>query len=70
MTFRRQFWIDRGDWDADGKVLAKVLDRPINLGVQDDTQPPADPPAQGGGGRGGQNQQGKREVAWRPDGRG
>ncbi len=57
-------------WDADGKMLAKVVDRPINLGVQDDTQPPADPPAQGGGGRGGQNQQGKREVAWRPDGQG
>ena len=38
--------------------------------MQDDTQPPADPPAQGGGGRGGQNQQGKREVAWRPDGQG
>ena len=32
-------------WDADGKMLAKLSDRPINLGVQDDTQPPADPPA-------------------------
>jgi dipeptidyl aminopeptidase/acylaminoacyl peptidase len=52
-------------WDIDGKVLAKVIDRPINLGVQDDTQPP-DPAAQPtGGGRGGQNQQGKREIAWR-----
>ena len=30
-------------WDADGKVLAKISDRPINLGVQDDTQPPPDP---------------------------
>ena len=56
-------------WDVDGKMLAKVVDRPINLGVQDDT-PPQDPPAQGGGGRGGQNQQGKRELAWRPDGQG
>jgi dipeptidyl aminopeptidase/acylaminoacyl peptidase len=55
-------------WDADGKVLAKLTDRPINLGVQDDTQPPADPP-DAGGGRGG-NQQGKREIAWRPDGHG
>jgi dipeptidyl aminopeptidase/acylaminoacyl peptidase len=55
-------------WDADGKMLAKVTERPINLGVQDDTQPP-DPPAPGGG-RGGQNQQGKREVAWRTDGQG
>ena len=34
-------------WDADGKVLAKVTDRPINLGVQDDTQPPPDPGAAG-----------------------
>jgi dipeptidyl aminopeptidase/acylaminoacyl peptidase len=56
-------------WDTDGRTLAKVSDRPINLGVQDDTQPPADPPAPGGG-RGGQNQQGKREVAWRADGEG
>ena len=36
-------------WDADGKMLAKLSDRPTNLGVQDDTQPPADPPAAGGG---------------------
>jgi dipeptidyl aminopeptidase/acylaminoacyl peptidase len=59
-------------WDTDGKMLAKVTDRPINLGVQDDNAPPPDPaPAPGaGGGRGGQNQQGKREVAWRPDGQG
>ena len=56
-------------WDADGKMLAKLSDRPINLGVQDDTQPPADPPAAGGG-RGGGNQQGKREIAWRADGQG
>ena len=32
-------------WDADGKMLAKLSDRPINQGVQDDTQPPADTPA-------------------------
>jgi dipeptidyl aminopeptidase/acylaminoacyl peptidase len=56
-------------WDADGKRLAKLSDRPINLGVQDDTQPPADPPAAGGG-RGGANQQGKRDMAWRADGQG
>lgn len=55
-------------WDVDGKVLAKVTDRPIDLGVQDDTQPD-DPPAQGGGGRG-QNQTGKREIAWRTDNQG
>jgi len=57
-------------WDAaDGKMVAKIFDRPINLGVQDDSQPPADPPAAGGG-RGGQNQTGKRELAWRADGQG
>ena len=55
-------------WDADGKMLAKVTDRPINLGVQDDAQPP-DPGAAAGGGRGGQ-QQGRREIAWRTDGQG
>ncbi len=54
-------------WDADGRMLAKVTDRPINLGVQDDTQPAPDPAA--GGGRGGQ-QQGKRDIAWRADGQG
>ena len=32
-------------WDADGKMLTKLTDRAINLGVQDDSQPPADPPA-------------------------
>jgi dipeptidyl aminopeptidase/acylaminoacyl peptidase len=56
-------------WDtADGKTLAKVIDRPMDVGVQDDT-PPADPPAAGGGGRG-QNQSGKRDIAWRADGQG
>jgi len=54
-------------WDADGKMLAKLSGRPINLGVRDDTQPP-DPGA--GGGRGGANQQGKRDIAWRADGQG
>lgn len=54
-------------WDADGKVLAKLSERPLNLGVQDNN--PDDQPA--GGGRGGQqNQQGKRELAWRFDGQG
>jgi dipeptidyl aminopeptidase/acylaminoacyl peptidase len=58
-------------WDDQGKVLAKVSDRPINLGVADDTPnpDPAPPQAAGGGGRGG-NQTGKREVAWRTDGQG
>ncbi len=56
-------------WDvADGRVLAKVDDRPINLGVQDDTAP--DPAPGAGGGRGGQNPQGRREVAWRADNQG
>jgi dipeptidyl aminopeptidase/acylaminoacyl peptidase len=57
-------------WDADGKMLVKLTDRPINLGVQDDTQPQPDPTAAPGGGRGGQNQQGRRELAWRADGQG
>ena len=60
-------------WDGTGKVLAKLSDRPLNLGVQADTDPDPnpDPQAQGGGGRGGGPQQtGKREIAWRPDGLG
>jgi dipeptidyl aminopeptidase/acylaminoacyl peptidase len=59
-------------WDDNGKALAKISDRPMNLGVADDTQPPPDPqapPAAAGGGRGGA-QTGKREVAWRADGQG
>jgi dipeptidyl aminopeptidase/acylaminoacyl peptidase len=59
-------------WDDTGKALAKITDRPINLGVQDDTpnpDPQAPPAGGGGGGRGG-NQTGKREVAWRTDGQG
>src|SRR5262245_50077853 len=58
-------------WDDQGTALAKVTDRPINLGVQDD-QPNPDPqaPPQGGGGRGAANQTGRREVAWRTDGQG
>src|SRR6185436_366980 len=58
-------------WDGAGKAVAKVSDRPLNLGVQDDTPnpDPQAPPAGFGGGRGG-NQTGKREVAWRTDGQG
>jgi dipeptidyl aminopeptidase/acylaminoacyl peptidase len=54
-------------WDVDGRVLAKVTERPLDVGVQDDTQP-GDPP-QDAGGRG-QNQRGKREIAWRADNQG
>jgi dipeptidyl aminopeptidase/acylaminoacyl peptidase len=60
-------------WDADGKMLVELNKRPINLGVQDDTQPPPDPaqpPAAAGGGRGGAQQTGKRELAWRADNQG
>ena len=58
-------------WDPEGKVLAKVTDRPINLGVQDDTRRrrrriPARWRRRGGN----QNQTGKRELAWRADGQG
>ena len=54
-------------WDLNGKVLAKVSDRPLNLGVADDNAP--DPAAAAGPG-GGQAQQGKREIAWRDDSQG
>jgi dipeptidyl aminopeptidase/acylaminoacyl peptidase len=59
-------------WDEAGKPLAKLTERAINLGVQDDApnpdpQAPPAPPA--GGGRGGQ-QNGRREIAWRTDGQG
>ena len=54
-------------WDATGKSLLQISSRALNLGVQADT--PADPAAgQGGGGRGGANQTGRRELSWRPDG--
>ncbi len=53
-------------WDLTGKALAKISDRPLNLGTQDATAPdPSEPPAAGGAG-----QQGKRELAWRDDGQG
>lgn len=55
-------------WDVAGTALTKISERPINLGVQADTDP-TDPPAQAGGGRGGgAAQTGKREITWRPDG--
>jgi dipeptidyl aminopeptidase/acylaminoacyl peptidase len=59
-------------WDTTGKALAKLTDRPLNLGVVADDQTPTDPTAapSGGGGRGGANQNGKRELAWSADGRG
>jgi dipeptidyl aminopeptidase/acylaminoacyl peptidase len=59
-------------WDETGKALAKLTERAINLGVQDDApnpDPQAPPAAPGGGGRGGQ-QNGRREIAWRTDGQG
>src|SRR4029079_16646999 len=51
-------------WDESGKALAKVSERPLNLGVQDDTPnpDPQAPPAVPGGGRSA-NQTGRREVA-------
>jgi len=57
-------------WDTNGNVLTKVTERPLNLGTSPaDTTPPD--PTQGAGGRGaGANQQGKRELSWRPDGQG
>ncbi len=53
-------------WDLTGKALAKISDRPLNLGTADPTAPdPSEPPAAGGAA-----QTGKREVAWRDDGQG
>ena len=61
-------------WDATGKALAKISERPINLGAIPDNPDPLDPnaqPAAGGGGRGGgANDNGKRELAWRTDNQG
>jgi dipeptidyl aminopeptidase/acylaminoacyl peptidase len=60
-------------WDATGKALTKLNDRPINLGARPDTNPdPVDPtnpqPAPQGGGAA--NDNGKREITWRTDGNG
>jgi dipeptidyl aminopeptidase/acylaminoacyl peptidase len=53
-------------WDATGKVLTKLSERKLNLGVNADD--PVAAPGAGGGGQ--QNQQGRREVTWRTDGQG
>ena len=55
-------------WDLDGKVMVELDKRPLNDGVQDDTQPPPDPAAGPGGAQA--QQQGRRELAWRADGQG
>ena len=70
-------------WDSTGKALAKITERELNLGVQDDTpdpvpdptQPGTQPAAAAGGRRRGrarqaQNDNGKRELTWRADGQG
>ncbi len=56
-------------WDRKGAMLTQLSERKINLGAAPTDDPAADPAA-GGGGRGGANQTGKREVAWRTDGAG
>jgi dipeptidyl aminopeptidase/acylaminoacyl peptidase len=55
-------------WDLNGKVLAEISKRELNLGVQRDDDPPDQ--GAGRGGRGGANDAGKRELSWRPDGQG
>jgi dipeptidyl aminopeptidase/acylaminoacyl peptidase len=54
-------------WDGDGKALAKLNENELNLGTA-----PAQGPNMGddAGSGAGQNQQGKREIAWRTDGQG
>lgn len=52
-------------WDQSGKVLVELSKRETNLGVRRD-----DPPTAPGAGGGGANQQGRRELSWRPDGQG
>ncbi|MBZ5495098.1 MAG: prolyl oligopeptidase family serine peptidase [Acidobacteriia bacterium] len=56
-------------WDTNGAMLTELNKRPLNLGAApDDTTPPA--PQAPGGARGGAEQTGRRELAWRPDGQG
>ncbi|MGH7503056.1 MAG: S9 family peptidase [Longimicrobiales bacterium] len=50
-------------WDTSGKALAEVDKEDLNVGVRANNLPSA-PGAGGGDG----DQQGKREVTWRPDG--
>ena len=58
-------------WDVDGKMLAKVNDRPINLGVQDDTAPPPDPPARApAAAAAARISRASARLAWRADGQG
>ena len=64
-------------WDAAGTALAKISSRDLDLGVQANVADPPDPgdpqapQAGGGGGRGNAaDQNGKRELTWRPDGQG
>jgi dipeptidyl aminopeptidase/acylaminoacyl peptidase len=52
-------------WDLSGRVLATLQERPLNLGTQ-----AANPVAAPGAGGAQQDQQGKREIAWRVDGQG
>ena len=50
-------------WDDGGKVMAKINETPLNLGIGSGGNNPDDAP-------GGQNQQGRRELSWRTDGLG
>lgn len=52
-------------WDRDGTVLVELEETPMNTGIQD-----PDRPQPGPGQFGQQNQQGRRQLAWRADGQG
>ena len=50
-------------WDLEGKVLAKITDRPLNLGTADATAPdPSEPPAMAAASRASARSRGARTA--------
>ena len=52
-------------WDLDGTVLTELDETPMNTGIQDPNRP-----GQGSRQSGQQDEEGRREIAWRTDGEG
>ena len=50
-------------WDLEGTALAQLDETPMNMGIQDPNRPQ-------GPGQFGEEQEGRREIAWRSDGQG